>query len=209
MAIDLDKRFPKDTVAQFEYLPMIRAAAILGSGKESNGASKAIEALAAAYELGIPPIRANFCPYPVWLRGEAYLPAHQGAAAAAEFQKVLDHPGLVVNQPIGALAHLGLGRAYALEAGVGEGRVPARSSNATGRPPGAPLQPDALAKARIAFQDFLALWKDADRDIPILKQAKAEYARLQWQWPVTNVSAQAQQRLVGGKTGTPSAACPH
>jgi eukaryotic-like serine/threonine-protein kinase len=80
-------------------------------------------------------------------------PGSKGGAAAAEFQKILDHPGVVVNEPIGALAHLGLARAYAISG-------------------------DA-AKAKGAYQDFLALWKDADPDIPVLKQAKAEYAKLQ------------------------------
>ena len=90
------------------------------------------------------------------------------------------HPGLVVNQPIGALAYLGLGRGYALEGGVEAGLVPARRSKGAEQrqPQGAPLQREALAKARIAYQDFLALWKGADPDIPILKQAKAECARL-------------------------------
>jgi len=108
------------------------------------------------------------------VRGEAYLALHQGSQAATEFQRILDHPGIVRNAPVGALAHLGLGRAYALQAGVGAGLVPAQ----TGRPQGAPLQPEVLAKARKAYEDFFALWKDADSDIPILKQAKAEYARL-------------------------------
>lgn len=94
----------------------------------------------------------NFFLYPIYVRGEAYLAAHQGGSAAAAFQKILDHPGVVVNEPIGALAHLGLGRAYTLS--------------------------DDHAKARAAYQDFLALWKEADLHIPILKQAKAEYAKL-------------------------------
>jgi hypothetical protein len=94
----------------------------------------------------------NFNLYPVYLRGEAYLALNQGGAASAEFQKILDHPGVVLNEPIGALSHLGLGRAYAL---AGDN-----------------------AKARTAYQDFFALWKSADPDIPILKQAKAEYAKL-------------------------------
>jgi hypothetical protein len=89
----------------------------------------------------------------VYVRGEAYLVAHQGSGAAAEFQRILDHHGIVVNEPIGALAHLELGRAYAMQ---GE-----------------------TVKAKAAYQDFLTLWKDADPDIPILKQAKAEYAKLQ------------------------------
>jgi hypothetical protein len=91
--------------------------------------------------------------FPVFVRGEAYLVGHKGSEAAAEFRKILDHRGLVLNQPIGALAHLGLGRAYVLLGDTG--------------------------KAKAAYQDFLTLWKDADPDIPILKQAKAEYAKLQ------------------------------
>jgi len=91
--------------------------------------------------------------YPVYVRGEAYLAAHQGSEAAGEFQKFVEHRGTVTNEPIGAFARLGLARAYA-------------------------LQGDAV-KARAAYQDFLALWKDADPDIPILKEAKAEYAKLQ------------------------------
>jgi Tfp pilus assembly protein PilF len=91
--------------------------------------------------------------YAVYVRGEAYLAAHQGEQAAAEFQKILDHRGIVLNDPIGALAHLQLGRAYALQGDT--------------------------AKAPAAYQDFLKLWKDADPDIPILQAAKAEYAKLQ------------------------------
>ena len=101
---------------------------------------------AAAYELGGVDL------YAAYLRGEAYLAAKQGTAADVEFQKILDHPGAVMNEPIGALAHLGLGRAHALS---GES-----------------------AKAKIAYQDFLALWKNADPDVPILQQAKAEYTKL-------------------------------
>ena len=100
--------------------------------------------------------------YPVFVRGEAYLAGHQGSEAAAEFQKLLDHPGVVLNGLIGALAHLGLARAYALEAQSMQG------AEADG----------ARAKARTAYNDFLTLWKDADADIPILQQAKAEYAKL-------------------------------
>jgi eukaryotic-like serine/threonine-protein kinase len=91
--------------------------------------------------------------YPIYVRGEAYLAAHRGTEAVAEFQKILDHRGVVVNEPIGALAHLQIGRAYAMQ---GE-----------------------TAQARAAYRGFLTLWKDADPDIPILKQAKAEYAKLQ------------------------------
>jgi eukaryotic-like serine/threonine-protein kinase len=109
------------------------------------------------YDLGAPPCSAppGFFGmfYPVYVRGQAYLAAHQGAEAATEFQKILHHRGLVISDPIGALAHLQLGRAFALS--------------------------DDKTRARTAYQDFLALWKDADRDIPILKQAQAEYATLQ------------------------------
>ena len=148
LAADLAKRFPEDTIVQFEYLPMIHAAAALQSGS----ANKALEALvpAAPYELGL---IGGLTLYPVYLRGEAYLAAHQGSAAAAEFQKILDHACVVRNEPIGALAHLGLARAYAMQGDT--------------------------AKAKAAYQDFLTLWKDADPDIPILIAAKAEYAKLQ------------------------------
>jgi tetratricopeptide (TPR) repeat protein len=95
----------------------------------------------------------TFALYPVYLRGGAYLAAKQGAAAQGEFQKILDHYGAVGNQPIGALAHLGLARAYVLTGDI--------------------------AKAKSAYQDFLTLWKGADPNIPILKEAKAEYAKLQ------------------------------
>jgi eukaryotic-like serine/threonine-protein kinase len=91
--------------------------------------------------------------YPVYIRGLAYLSAHNGTAAAAQFQRILDHPGITVNFPTGVLAHLGLGRAYAMSGDK--------------------------EKAKAAYQQFLTLWKDADADTPILKEAKAEYAKLQ------------------------------
>jgi tetratricopeptide (TPR) repeat protein len=151
LAGDLATRFPQATVVQFNYLPTIRAAIEL----HDTNASKAITALEAAapYELGTPNGSFTFALCPVYLRGEAYLAAHQGAAAAGEFQKILEHRGVALNQIFAALAHLGAARAYAL----------------TGD----------KAKARSAYQDFLALWKDADGDVPILKDAKVEYAKLQ------------------------------
>jgi serine/threonine protein kinase len=151
LAGDLAKRFPQDTIVQFDYLPMIRAAVALQSGK----AAEALVALAASvpYEMGQTNSAFTFALYPAYLRGEAYLAVRQGAAAASEFQKILDHPGVVGNQPIGALARLGLGRAYALSADT--------------------------TRAKIAYQDFLSLWKHADPDSPILKDAKVEYAKLQ------------------------------
>jgi hypothetical protein len=103
---------------------------------------------------------------------------HDGNGAAAEFQKFIDHRGIVVNFPWGTLARLGLARAYALEAGIAGTAVPTVKNHGshTGETP-VPQQ-TALAKARTAYQDFLTLWKDADPDIPVLKQAKAEYAKL-------------------------------
>jgi eukaryotic-like serine/threonine-protein kinase len=147
---DLAKRFPEDTIVQFNYLPTIRAAIQI----RSRDGAKAVAFLAAAtpYELGGNFENLNFLLYPVYLRGEAYLAEKQGIAAAAEFQKILDHPGLVRNELIGALAHLQLARAYAL------------SGDAD--------------KAKRSYEHFLALWSGADRDIPILKEAKAEYAKL-------------------------------
>ena len=148
---DLNRRFPVNTVIQSVWLPTIRAQLELNRGN----AAKAVESLqpTAPYELGEGIGSLNFvCILPAYLRGEAYLGAKQGDAAASEFKKVLDHRGLVSNCWTGALAHLGLARAYALSGDS--------------------------AKARTAYQDFLALWKDADADIPVLKQAKAEYAKL-------------------------------
>jgi hypothetical protein len=151
IADDLEKRFPEDTVMHYNSLPVMRAFLALRSGDSA----KAIAALSVStpHELGQAAQQATFVLYPVYVRGLAYLAAKQGVAAAGEFQKVADHWGLVQNEPIGALAHLGLGRAYVLS---GE-----------------------TAKAHAAYQEFFALWKDADPDIPILKQAKAEYAKLQ------------------------------
>jgi tetratricopeptide (TPR) repeat protein/predicted Ser/Thr protein kinase len=152
LVADLEKRFGEDTIVKFDYVPMIRAAIALHSGGEGK---RAIDTLAASvpYELGETNPSFTFALYPVYLRGEAYLATKQGAAAVNEFQKILEHAGVVGNEPLGALAHLGLGRAYAL---TGDS-----------------------AKSKAAYQDFLALWKDADGDIPILQRAKAEYAKLQ------------------------------
>ena len=172
---NLTEAFPQDTLVQFNYLPTLQAQLAI----DRKDPSRALEALEVAsnYELGraftsdMPPAMC-----PVYVRGEAYLAARRGSQAAAEFQKILDHPGLVLNEPIGALARLGLARAYALEAGSTGGTAVRERGGATG---GTPVpEPEALAKARAAYQDFLTLWKDADPDIPILKQAKAEYARL-------------------------------
>jgi DNA-binding winged helix-turn-helix (wHTH) protein/Tfp pilus assembly protein PilF len=152
MADDLGKKFPEDTVIRFNYLPTVRAKLAVSR----SNLQQAIDMLetSAAYELGLPAYSFYNWPnlYPVYVRGEAYLAAHRGGEAAAEFRKILDHRSIVLNEPIGALAHLQLARAYALQGDV--------------------------AKARAAYQDFLALWKNADADIPVLLAAKAEFAQL-------------------------------
>jgi tetratricopeptide (TPR) repeat protein len=153
LANDLEKRFPEDTSVRFSYLPTLRALFELNRG-EASQAIKSLD-ISATNELRAP--TSSFfgffgALYPIYVRGQAYLAVHQGANAAAEFQKIVDHRGIVVSDPIGALAHLQLGRAYTL------------SGDKT--------------KAKSAYQDFLMLWKDADPDIPILKQAQAEHANL-------------------------------
>ncbi len=155
LAAELDKTFPLDTLVQRYWLPTIRAAVAL----ENKDPKRAVELLkvASTIELG-QPAQVNVFLCPVYLRGEAYLMLHDGSAATAEFQKFVDHYGLVANFPWGALARLGLARAYALDAAK---------------------DPAARDKARAAYQSFLTLWKDADPDIPIYQQAKAEYAKLQ------------------------------
>lgn len=153
LADDLERRFPEDTSVRFTYLPTLRAK--LAVNHRVPG--KALEQLEAAvpYELAMPGI-AFFGLfgglYPAYVRGEAYLALHKGTEAAAEFQKILDHRGIVAADPIGALAHLQLGRAFVL----------------TGD----------KAEAKAAYQDFLTLWKDSDPGIPILRQAKTEYGKL-------------------------------
>ena len=147
LADDLARRFPEGAVVRFNVLPTLHAQIAL----MRNDASKAITVLkdAGPYELGT----TGFSLLPVFVRGQAFLAAHQGGEAVTEFQKILDHRGIVLNSPIGALAHLQIARAYAMQ-----GDIP---------------------KAKAAYQDFLTLWKDADPDIPIFIAAKAEYAKLQ------------------------------
>jgi tetratricopeptide (TPR) repeat protein len=154
LANDMERRFPEDTSVRFNYLPVLRARLALNEGNSA----KALEVLqiAVPHELGAHHSSVNGlfgALYPVYVRGEAYLAAGHGREAAAEFQKILDHRGIVVSDPVGALAHLQLGRAFALSG-------------------------DTI-KAKAAYQDFLTLWKDADPDISIFKQARTEYAKLQ------------------------------
>ena len=154
LAGELDRAFPLSTLVQQYWLPSIRAAVAM----QRNDPQRAVELLNISASLDLSqPTLANIFLCPVYLRGEAYLMLRDGDAARAEFQKFTDYRGLVVNFPWGAFAHLGVARSYALEAAK---------------------DPANLGKARAAYWDFLSLWKDADPDIPILKQAKAEYAKL-------------------------------
>jgi predicted Zn-dependent protease len=162
LAQDLGKRFPLDTQMQSLWLPAIQAQLAL----DKKNPAAALTALQAAFpiELGQILFVTNIsCLYHVYVRGEAYLAAGQGKEAAAEFQKIIDHSGIVWNCWTGALARLGVARANALQA---------RSSSGAD----ADL---ARSRALAAYKDFLGIWKDADSDIPVLKQARAEYAKLQ------------------------------
>ena len=154
LAADLEKRFPEDTSVQFEYLPTLRALSSLAHGSPLE----AVEQLqrAVPYDLAMPGTAffAKFGGlYPAYVRGQAYLAAGRGQEAAAEFQKVLNHRGIVLADPVGTLAHLQLGRANVVSGD--------------------------LTKAKSAYQDFVTICKDADPDIVVLKQAKTEYAKLQ------------------------------
>ena len=151
LADELEKDNPSNTRLNVYWLPTIKAAIEMKQGHPDRTITFLEKTL--PYELGQPAPLDVGTLYPAYLRGQAYLMMHNGPAAAAEFQKLLDHQGIVLNYPLGALAHLQLGRAYAM------------SGDTT--------------KAKAAYQDFLTLWKDADPDVPILHQAKAEYAKLQ------------------------------
>jgi tetratricopeptide (TPR) repeat protein len=153
LANDLERRFPENTSVRFSYLPVLRARSALNH----HDAARAIQLLhaGAPYDLGITESTAHIpfgAMYTVYLRGQAYLAARRGAEAAIEFQKILDHRGIVISDPVGALARLQLARAYAM-AGDRE-------------------------KAGASYRDFLELWKDGDPGVPVLRQAKTEYAHL-------------------------------
>ena len=143
----LDKEFPLDTGVQKYYLPTARATLALEQNNPRR-ASELLRGLRFRQELGSMTLLD-----PIYMRGQAYIMLHNGSAAASEFHKVIDHPGIVGSYPLAALSHLGLARSYALQGDT--------------------------AKSQAAYRDFFALWKDADSDIPILKAAKAEYANLQ------------------------------
>ena len=154
LAGDLEKGFPEDTFVKFTYAPVLRALAALGRGKPADSVEQLQIAL--PYELAVNGVNFSHLLgglYSAYVRGEALSATHRYAEAATEFQKILDHRGIVGADPIGALAHVQLGRVFVLS---GE-----------------------KIKAKAAYQDFLTLWKDADPDIPILRQAKAQYAKLQ------------------------------
>jgi len=162
LAQDLAKRFPLDTQMQALWLPAIQA--LLELDKKNPYAAPEAPRATSPIDLGQISFVVNLsCLYHVYVRGEAYLADGKGIAAGAEFQKILDHSGIVWNCWTGALAHLGLARANALQAKTSQGSDAAA----------------ARAKSRAAYKDFLTLWKDADPDIPILKEARAEYAKLQ------------------------------
>jgi serine/threonine protein kinase/tetratricopeptide (TPR) repeat protein len=167
LAQDLGKRFPLDTQMQSLWLPAIRAQLALDK-KNPVAAVTALQAAVPPIEFGQIGFVANIsCLYPTYIRGEAYLAAGQGKESAAEFQKILDHSGIVWNCWTGALAHLGMARANALHARSFQGQGQGADADA------------ARVRALAAYNDFLTLWKDADPGIPILKEAKAEYAKLQ------------------------------
>ena len=162
LAKSLDERYPLDTQMQSLWLPAIRAQLTLGQ-KDPVAAVNVLQ-MALPLEFGNIQFLNNLsCLYPTYIRGEAYLAAEQGSAAATEFQKIIDHNGMVWNCATGALAHLGVARANALQS---------RSSQGTDGDA-------ARVRALAAYKEFLTLWKDADPEIPIYKEAKAEYARLQ------------------------------
>ena len=153
LAGDLEQRFPEDTFVKYTYAPVLRALAALLRGKPSDSVEQL--QVAVPYDLAVNGLNFNHFLGGLdaaYVRGEAFVAAHEYAKGAAEFQKILDHRGIVGADPIGVLAHLQLGRTFAL---AGD-----------------------QVKAKLAYEDFLTRWKDADSDVPILVQAKAEYARL-------------------------------
>jgi DNA-binding winged helix-turn-helix (wHTH) protein/tetratricopeptide (TPR) repeat protein len=150
LANEMRRRYPENLRVRRQRIPTIQALVALDRNQVAN-AIEVAESIPTEVVESSPYQEADF--FPVYVRGEAYLAAHRGAEARAEFQKIVDNRGIIVNQPIGALAHLQIGRAYATQGDV--------------------------TKAKAAYHDFLTLWKDADPDIPILKEAKAEYAKLQ------------------------------
>jgi tetratricopeptide (TPR) repeat protein len=163
LADDLAKRFPLDSQVQSLWLPAIRAQLALDR-RNAEGALKLVESAAPPIEFGAIAYAVNTsCLYPTYVRGQAYLAAQQGREANAEFQKILDHGGIVWNCWTGALAHLGVARANSLQAKTSQGAD----------------ADSARVRALAAYKEFLSLWRDADSDIPVLREARSEYAGLQ------------------------------
>jgi tetratricopeptide (TPR) repeat protein len=153
LAAALEKSLPEDTPVQFEYLPTLKGLAALAHQTPSDAVERLQRVTPYKFALPGTAFFGKFGGlYPAYIRGESYLVAGRGQEAAAEFQKVLNHRGIVLADPIGALAHLQLGRAYALSGD--------------------------MTKAKDAYKEFLSLWKDADTDLPVLKRASADYAKL-------------------------------
>ena len=163
LAQELDRQYPQATVVQSYAVPTIRAAAALAK-KDPTAALTELRPTAEMDLGGILYLPANVCLFPIEVRAEAFLAAHRGAEAAAEFQRIIAHPGLIMNCPMGPLAYLGQARAYALQAAD-----PATAPTA---------QEDFRNKARASFQQFFDLWKEADSNIPVLIQAKSEFSKL-------------------------------
>ena len=172
LADDLERRFPDDTAVRSHYLPAIRGRLALNRG-DAAAALRLLEG-ASVYELGLPPSSFHGffgALYPVYVRGQAYLAAGQGAKAAAEFQKILDHPGLVVSDPVGAMARLQVGRAWSM---AGD-----------------------LTSARAAYDAFLTLWSGADPDLELLRTVRGEYTPA-CSVEVTDPRQDAEKRILNG-----------
>ena len=172
VASELGRQYPLDTLLNNYWIPTIRASVALDRGNPS----KAIELLTVAklYDLSVPQVPTTETFYPTYVRGMAYLATKQGSLAAQHFQEILTHSGIIVNYHLRALALLGLGRSYALEA-----RIPGMTDSAKQTSLRDAMQGAVLSGARDSYQDFFHLWKDADSAIPILRQARAEYRMLQ------------------------------
>lgn len=162
LADDLAKRFPEDTMVQFNFVPTLRAQIALSN----RDVSRAVEALETTSPFELGDMQGNNPLFCIYLRGKAYLAAQHGAEASGEFQKIIDHQGVIVNSPIGALAYLQIGRAYAMQGNI--------------------------AKARSAYADFLNLWKEADSDIPVLNRSQSGVCELEISLGVVVISSHSR-----------------
>ena len=175
LANEMRRRYPENLMMRRQRIPTIQALVALDRNHVAN-AIEVVESIPTEVVESAPYQDADF--FPVYVRGEAYLAAHRGAEARAEFQKILDHRGIVVNQPIGALAHLQIGRAYAMQGDV--------------------------AKAKAAYHDFLTLWKDADPDIPVLTRSQSRIREVAIiPVPGKTELSSIVLRLLPGRSGAP------